>query len=554
MNLIEEMANLELLKNEWNSFFLENEKNNYNARHIIRESWVRCKKMGVKYDVTRNNKDLKEPNKLQNMDENLKLLINVTKPYMEELLKIIGKNNYLISLIDKEGNIKEVIGNVNLINLKMKISNASENEIGTNAIGTCLYIDKPIITIAAEHYYEKFHNLIASSAPIHDENRSLLGCINILSNLNKLNIDPINITVTATNAAYTIEKLYVMEKKYSNKKNKIIQSMADNTMKNCNELYNFNDIVGESKEIKRAINLAKIASQNRSNVLLLGETGTGKELFAQSIHNNSFRKNKPFIAINCGAIPRNLVESELFGYEGGSFTGSKMEGKPGKFELADGGTIFLDEIGEMPLETQIALLRILQNREIYRIGSKKGKKVDVRIIAATNKDLISEVKNNHFRKDLFYRLNVFNINIPSLSERKDDIPILTKYFINKFNSLYGVNIINVTEQVLEIFMQYEWQGNVRELENIVERAIYITDGNHISVCDLPETLITGNSFKKDKVNDRPKLLRTKEYNTIIEMLKMTKGNIKESSENLGIGRTTLYRKIYKYGIDIEKYR
>ena len=192
--------------------------------------------------------------------------------------------------------------------------------------------------------------------------------------------------------------------------------------------YTIDNIIGQSSQISYVKNLCLKASKSNSNVLILGESGTGKELVAQSIHNASSRRNEPFIAINCGALPKGLIESELFGYEGGSFTGANREGKPGKFELADGGTIFLDEIGDMPLDIQVSLLRVLQNKEIVRIGGNKPKSIDIRIIAATNKDLFKSIHDNTFREDLYYRLNVLTISVPPLRERKSDIKVLEQYF------------------------------------------------------------------------------------------------------------------------------
>jgi transcriptional regulator with PAS, ATPase and Fis domain len=324
--------------------------------------------------------------------------------------------------------------------------------------------------------------------------------------------------------------------------------------KSSSQLYSFKDIIGESDAIKETIKLAQIASKGQSNVLIMGETGTGKELLAQSIHNNSPRRDKPFIAVNCGAFPSSLVESELFGYEEGAFTGAKKGGQPGKFELANGGTIFLDEIGEMPLSIQASLLRVIEDRKIVRIGSSKEKGIDVLIIAATNKDLFEAVKNNTFRADLFYRINVFTLTIPPLRERKEDIKPLVYHFIEKYNSLFLRNVKSITKEALEILESYDWPGNVRELENTIERAIQITNNHMIDVKDLPIYIIQSVDKVKEEIVNKMSSLELKEYNAIQEILRATKGNIKLAAERLGISRATIYRKINRYGINLDKYR
>ena len=324
--------------------------------------------------------------------------------------------------------------------------------------------------------------------------------------------------------------------------------------KSISQLYSFKDIIGESDAIKETIKLAQIASNGQSNVLIMGETGTGKELLAQSIHNNSPRRDKPFIAVNCEALPSSLVESELFGYEEGAFTGAKKGGQPGKFELANGGTIFLDEIGEMPLSIQASLLRVIEDRKIVRIGSSKEKDIDVLIIAATNKDLFEAVKNNTFRADLFYRINVFTLTIPPLRERKEDIKPLVYHFIEKYNSLFFRNVKSITKEALEILESYDWPGNVRELENTIERAIQITNNHMIDVKDLPIYIIQSVDKVKEEIVNKMSSLELKEYNAIQEILRATKGNIKLAAERLGISRATIYRKINRYGINLDKYR
>ncbi|HLA04621.1 MAG TPA: sigma-54-dependent Fis family transcriptional regulator [Syntrophales bacterium] len=311
--------------------------------------------------------------------------------------------------------------------------------------------------------------------------------------------------------------------------------------------YVFEDIFGESESVSKAVQWAKIASKSPSTVLLTGESGTGKELFAQAIHNGSPRKDRPFIAINCAALPETLIESELFGYEEGSFTGSKKGGQIGKFELANCGTIFLDEVGDIPLFTQVKLLRVIQEKKISRIGSANETAVDIRIIAATHKDLKEEVHKGNFRKDLYYRLNVITICIPPLRDRMDDLALLAKHFVNKLSTKLVKKNISIADDFIEKIKSYSWPGNIRELENAIERAInLVEDGGSIT----SEFLFFDASppARTDERITEIKSLKEIEKDTIVNALNLYKGNILKVSAKLGIGRNTLYRKIKEYDI------
>ena len=256
--------------------------------------------------------------------------------------------------------------------------------------------------------------------------------------------------------------------------------------------FNFSDIIGTSPKLKEAIRISKIASKSNSNVLILGETGTGKEMFAQAIHYEGLRRKGPFMVINCGAIPRELAESEFFGYEPGTFTGADKRGRPGKFELANKGTIFLDEIGEFPLGLQVKLLRVLQERSITRIGGTRSIAIDIRIIAASNRDLSKEIDNENFRKDLYHRLNVIQINLPPLKERIEDIPILVNYFVEKLSGKLQKNISKIDHSFIKPLTDYHFPGNIRELENIIERALNICENNELNMSHLPSEIIKSN--------------------------------------------------------------
>ncbi len=312
--------------------------------------------------------------------------------------------------------------------------------------------------------------------------------------------------------------------------------------------FSFEDIVGNSPAMKECVRLAKIAANSAATVLIQGESGTGKELIAQAIHNASLRSEGPFIAINCGAIPRNLVESELFGYEDGAFTGAKQGGRPGKFELAHGGTIFLDEIGEMPLDIQVKLLRVLQEKRITRVGGQRYLDIDVRVIAATNRDVALEVREGNFRHDLYYRLNVLPIYVPPLRERLEDIPPLLGYLLKKMCRQLDVHDKRFSNDALARIMTYEWPGNVRELENVVERAVNICEYDEIGAEYLPRTM-----GEKTEVAAWSQLsLRDAEKKIIKETLHNTRGNISHAAKLLGIGRNTLYSKLRDYAIIVPK--
>lgn len=317
----------------------------------------------------------------------------------------------------------------------------------------------------------------------------------------------------------------------------------------------FEDIIGSSSVIKDCIRKAKIAAQSMSNVLITGESGTGKELIAQSIHSYSVRKNQPFVSINCGAIPRELLESELFGYEPGSFTGASSKGRMGKFELADGGTIFLDEIGEMPIDMQVKLLKVIQDRKLTRIGGNHVFDLDVRIIASTNRDLYEQCKKGRFREDLYFRINVLNICLPPLRERKEDIELLVTHFINKLNTKLNKEIKGISPAAMEKIMEYDWPGNIRELENTIERAVNLCNGSIITEEDLltdsmQNELRANLKYESTKYDDNDIIepLEVMEKRAIERALNISGGNITETAALLKVTRNTIYNKIKKYNI------
>ena len=314
--------------------------------------------------------------------------------------------------------------------------------------------------------------------------------------------------------------------------------------KQVGKQYGFESILGNAPLITEAIMLAKKVAPTHANVLLLGETGTGKEVFAQAIHSGSKRNGKPFMALNCSAFGKELLESEIFGHKAGAFTGA-VKDKQGLIEEANTGTLFLDEIGEMPIELQAKLLRVLESSEFIKVGDTKSTKVDVRIIAATNRNLLDEIKEGKFREDLYYRLNVFSITLPALRDRKKDIPLLAAHFLHVFAQKTNQRLEGMDKNFLDHLQQHDWKGNIRELKNVMERAVIMADGPHLTLLNLPIELQTIHEHSQTlSAFD----LASVEKLHIQRVLNHTKGNKTETARLLNIGLTTLYRKIEEYKI------
>ena len=321
--------------------------------------------------------------------------------------------------------------------------------------------------------------------------------------------------------------------------------------------FDFRNIIGKSKSMKDIFKVVKQIADSRSTALIMGESGTGKELISRAIHYNSNRNNYPFVTINCAAIPETLIESELFGHEKGAFTNA-IEKKLGRFEVAHQGTLFLDEIGELSLATQAKILRFLEEREFNRVGGSKTIKVDVRLITATNKDLSQLIKKGGFREDLYYRINVVPILIPPLRERKEDIPLLTDHFIKKFSVENNKNVKEVSKEALEAMMQYEWPGNIRELENLIERVITLTSNEYIQLNELPlffKSVPRIDGLKESVLDGKVSFLQAEEEfekEVILDALKKTNYIQSHAAEILGISRRILKYKMDKLGINQSK--
>ena len=388
------------------------------------------------------------------------------------------------------------------------------------------------------------NNVRKTGAPIENKYHSPRKGSHIIANSMPLYIESVFKGAVSTDRDYAeVRKLYM---ELENANSKLI--FLENEVKKISAV--FGKIIGKSPNIVKKIDMARQIAPTHANVMITGESGTGKEVFARGIHELSGRTGL-FVPVNCSAIPSELFESEFFGYCSGAFTGASKKGKMGIFEIANEGTVFLDEIGDMPLHMQAKLLRVLQEREIVRIGGEKNIKLDVRVVAATNKDLRKMVEQNNFREDLFYRLNVVEINLPPLRDRKEDIPIFIDHFIKDFSSANSKSIVEIQREVLSILNEYRWPGNIRELMNVVERIIVTTKNGIIKKSSIPEYIIS--EFKKNDYHrvyplDLTKAVKKLETDSIKKALELTKNNKSKAASLLNIPRATLYHKLEEYKI------
>ncbi|NQX68517.1 sigma-54-dependent Fis family transcriptional regulator [Paenibacillus alba] len=570
-------------------------------------SWKRCHELGLKPNDPVDD-DILTGSHIHTLLRQNEQTIHYAEQIFEQMNVGIKQSGQMALLIDSEGTIIHTVGDVDFSRRALAVqlqvgANWAEKRKGTNAIGVALADKKPVRVHAEEHYFSSNRFLTCASAPIFNSIGELIGVINIsgkqehyhaytstlacmaaFSLQNKLLLEeskkehlitlrelehtalnhplPLlslsqdNRILRANNAAIRIVGSDAIGKELTkldgfsvetihNEHPKLWQSVSiAKQTANGQRLYTFRDIVGTCPTIIQKIELAKKAAVTDFPVLLLGESGVGKELFAQSIHTASPRSAEPFIALNCSAIPDSLIESELFGYARGAFTGANKDGNVGKFEAAHKGTIFLDEIGDMPLRAQAALLRVLQEGTITPIGSSKNKAIDARVIAATNKDLAAEVKAGRFRADLYYRLKGIHLTLPALRERSD-ILALAVHFLQKqpFPCPF------LTEKAQHKLLTYSWPGNIRELNGVLMQAIFLAgeqaiDAEHLTL-EEPEEAVQPKSGE-----DQPSTLKDAEITAIKKALKASEWNLSKAAGQLRIGRTTLYRKIEEYGITL----
>jgi len=431
----------------------------------------------------------------------------------KELLNYLDAVDDGISACDKDGNVTYINSSAcKLIGAdKEKVigENLNNPPFKDTILVQIIKSQKPQMDFEYDLYYSgKRSHLMNSAYPVFDDDGKIIGAIDIFRR---------------------IKRSY-----------QIASNMAGHRAS-----YEFNDFIGSGPKLQNKINLAKEFSNINKNTLIEGESGTGKDLFSQSIHNFSDRKAGPFVAINCANYPIDLFDSELFGYEEGAFTGAKKGGKSGKFELAEGGTLFLDEIGEMPMQLQAKLLRAIETKQITRLGSNKTITIDVRIIAATNKDLEKMVERKQFREDLYYRLKILYLKLPPLRERREDLYELCEHFIEQINPEMEIPVTGISNEALDLIRSYDWPGNIRQLENILSIAMFMSGGGILEISHLTQAGLEcqdGDPYFKKNLEDSS-------LDILLAALNDNGYNIKQTAEDLGISRNTIYRKMKKYGIE-----
>ena len=463
----------------------------------------------------------------------------------KKLMDFLRKMADLISSKIKEQNKSEELS-IEKKKLETLLNNMDKSVVSTDIYGN---IDK---------YNEKFKNMFKLQLNVKIKNiLDLLFFIKIsdvdINNKHKSDSFVYKIKNYELKGVYNINSIIVNNELKGYVFDFIDKNVAIDNFNQINSNYkiSFDNIISSSNCMQKVKKEALIASHSLSTVLITGESGTGKELFARAIHNSSSRAAKPFLAVNCAAIPDNLLESELFGYEEGAFTGAKKGGKLGKFEIANKGTIFLDEIGDMSLHLQAKLLRVLQEREVNKLGSKDNTHIDVRIIAATNKNLEDMIEKGQFREDLYYRLNVIPINIPSLRERKEDISLLIENMISNYSIKLNKKVYDIEDKALETIISYSWPGNIRELQNIIEYSVNMSVGEIIRYEDIPNKIKNNINKVENRINEVITPIYELERIEILKALHKYKDYKKDKervAQALGISKATLYRKLKEYKI------
>jgi transcriptional regulator with PAS, ATPase and Fis domain len=622
----------------------------------VLEGWKRSQQLGIDPNV-RLVKKVLSYSELEKIRLENKLLIDVSRLVLENLLSFIYGSGFNVAVSNKNGILLEVFGDTSSVELAKEGkwspgADWSEASIGNNGIGTALYLKKPILIIGYEHYSRCCHHWASAVAPVFDTEHNTIGSVALCGRYEKIHPHTLGMIVAA---AHDIEmQLTLMDNMQkieiaSEYQNILVNAISDGVIGmdvqgiitfcnhkaieilkiNINDLiganinsltgykdaqilkdsikgvvdkeiifnardsfikcicnsksivnqdsfngtvlmikdydcavssakklvdrkpqWNFNTMIGTNKQYVDMVDLARTAAKTDRNVLILGESGTGKDILAQSIHNESERNKAPYVAINCGAIPKDLIASELFGYTDGAFTGAKKGGSKGKFENANGGTIFLDEIGEMPLDQQIVLLRVLEESSFSRIGSSEKIPLDVRVIAATNKEIITEIRMGRFRQDLYYRLNVFTIHTIPLRERKDDLEMLANAYLQRVSSNFNIPFKKLGKNVLSVLLNYDWPGNVRELQNVLDRALAFSADGFIT----PDKIYLEIHSQISSAPQQTELFSidfTQEYkiNSLKIELAKNNWNITATCKSLNISRPTLYRWLKKYNLN-----
>ncbi|MBE3596131.1 MAG: sigma-54-dependent Fis family transcriptional regulator [Hydrogenibacillus sp.] len=617
-------------------------------RPSVLESWKRSQSFGIQPEQ-------KKARFLHAIDEVIEWrkrseFFLTAIPVLEHVFDQIKITKHLLTLTDANGRIVYLQGERPIIQKAEEMqfvlgADWSEQSAGTNAIGTSLYMQKPIQIFSYEHFAQGAHDWVCSAAPVTDPHSGqILGIVDLTApyeyaqphTLSTAKMIAMHIQKEYSRVSDNLKKLLYEEYMKARKRwprdpillfdgtfqliaespeaqaclhavqrhvpHRSIYAMIREALLACtdtemtfelcetgheatataliwkNERVGFlvvlrqrsrsrrtqahaspsatanhpwEKIIGTSPAIHTAIQRAKIVASTNVPILITGESGTGKELFAKAIHEASMRRHQPFIAVNIAALPRELIASELFGYEPGAFTGAHPKGKKGKFEEAQGGTLFLDEIGDMPLDLQVYLLRVLQEKKIVRLGASQAQTVDVRIIAATNHDLTQRIAQGAFRLDLFYRLNVVELSLPPLRDRDSDVMAIAEHFLSTFSTQYGKPAESFAPDVIRRFQQYPWPGNVRELQNVVEHAVIFSSDRTITMNDLPhylrEPIHAGHRSGKLETLSDP--IEREERKLIAYWLEKVNGNVSEVARRLNRSRSTIYRKMKQYGLD-----
>lgn len=468
-------------------------------------------------------------------------LIAISKPIMKELdslISIISKN-YILIIHDSNGVALNVI---NKSTQPFEIGNQC-CELYDSSYAVACAIRQNVITevFGYEQLYPNSPNCHSTNVAVCNAEGFVYGILTLVNINGPLSFA--NQIIVFGASAIEQELLKINKNKNNASSNFNVQNAYNSNAKEA-----FKELIGDSEIMQNLIKYGCRAANSPCTVLIEGESGTGKEIMARAIHKAS-RPNGPFVAINCGAIPMELLQSELFGYESGAFTGAKKEGMIGKFEQAHNGTLFLDEIGEMPLSMQVSLLRILQDKTVIRIGGTKGKIVDIRVIAATNRNLMKEVSMGTFREDLYYRLNIFLIKMPALRDHIEDVPLIAEHMLSILKTNYNRPYLKLNSAALAILQDYHWPGNVRELRNILERAVINCDDDIITPYHLPEHIKVK---RTDSITKFPRSLKEMEHLMIKDTLERNQLNITQSAKELGITRATLYKKMNEHGISNAK--
>ncbi|GGE29624.1 signal-transduction and transcriptional-control protein [Marinithermofilum abyssi] len=633
------------LEKIWEGFVTDNLNNLVGIRNVIEKSWNRCVYKGV------NPFQKKAPiyvtdEYIQHYLSEQNLVFSSLEPILNSLKSFAIDSGHLLVFCDNKGNILHMNG-CSLLRSKAEKMNFvigsswSEINAGTNAIGTCISIKKPIQIFSAEHFCQEVHKWTCSASPIVDPaTQKILGVIDLTGLREDVHPHSLSVAVSAAKSVEVslrynleIERLKVLEyylqtisrypdsnlialdrglnvikaspflyeEKWITKNNKLVECplsepseligvsekewhiedirgrwrfllqtcflkgrpigaiihvLAPKRINTSNNKtitkYSFSNIIGDSEKIKSIISKAHAAAGCDLPVLIEGESGTGKELFAQAIHASSQRAKEPFISVNCGAIPKELAASEFFGFVGGSFTGADKKGRPGKFEQANNGTIFLDEIGEMPLDLQPLLLRVLEENEVVRLGGQEPYKINVRVIAATNKDLLVSVKEGYFRKDLYYRLKVLSLHIPPLRARPEDIIPLVQHYLRKACQEIGCSTPKLDKHTIKLLQAYQWPGNIRELRNFAYQTAINVTSDIVKVEDLPVEIQNKEALNQPEHKPvKVDTIRNQQKAIIEKVLIETNGNVTKAARRLGINRSTIYRKL---GSDLSIFR